>query len=203
MLALLGAKLGLPAPANGNESFSSLGGNSFVAMQTIGAVRTTKPLPPTTPSLLDYPSPSTAHPLTLTVSLATTLTLIVSSANTLTSHLSPLTPNRSPCRHLGQVRSLLGVAVPIFELLTKTFGDFADSVVAKSSGDRRHTSNEWVALVDESHTFGKVASLRAPTFVFFPQAGSSPKQYAAWLGNHPQLCTHFHAFTLRVSFSSH
>jgi len=113
VLALLGAKLGLPASANVNESFSSLGGNSFVAMQTIGAVR-----------------------------------------------------------------SLLGVAVPIFELLTKTFGDFADSVVAKSCGDVRHTANEWVALVDESHTFGKVAALKAPTFVFFPQAGSSPKQYA-------------------------
>ena len=113
VLALLGAKLGLPAPASATESFSSLGGNSFVAMQTIGAVR-----------------------------------------------------------------SLLGVAVPVFELLTKTFGAFADSVVAKASGGGGGGTYEWVSVVDESTQWGKVASLSAPTFVFFPQAGSSPKQYA-------------------------
>ena len=113
VLALLGSQLGLGKPASATESFSSLGGNSFVAMQTIGAVR-----------------------------------------------------------------SRLGVAVPIFELLTKTFGAFADTVVAKASGKAKDSTNEWVAMVDESAKFGKLASGAAPTFVFFPQAGSSPKQYA-------------------------
>ena len=112
VLALLGAKLGLSAPASPTDSFSSLGGNSFVAMQTIGAVK-----------------------------------------------------------------GNLGVAVPIFELLTKTFGAFADTVVTKASGGKADRA-DWVSLVDESYKYGKLAANSAPTFVFFPQAGSSPKQYA-------------------------
>jgi len=37
VLALLGAMLGMPAPAPPTESFTTNGGNSFVAMQAIGA----------------------------------------------------------------------------------------------------------------------------------------------------------------------
>merc|ERR1719159_2125551 len=124
VLALVGAKLGLPGPAAAGDKFADTGGNSFVAMQTIGAVR-----------------------------------------------------------------SLFEVSVPVFDLLTKTFGAFADGVVARAgrSGDaatggrsRSYSTadNEWVSVADDTMQYGKVASLNAPTFVFFPQAGSSPKQYA-------------------------
>ena len=78
---------------------------------------------------------------------------------------------------IGAVRSLFDVAVPIFELLTKTFGGFADAVVAKATG-RSKAGNEWVSVVDDSMQYGRMVSLDAPTFVFFPQAGSSPKHYA-------------------------
>ena len=70
VLMLLGAKLNLGSgSAMESDSFASLGGNSFVAMQTIGAIR-----------------------------------------------------------------SLFGIAMPVFALLTKTFGEFADAVVAKALG---------------------------------------------------------------------
>lgn len=115
VLSLLGAVLGMPAPAPPSESFATNGGNSFVAMQAIGAVR-----------------------------------------------------------------AELGVGVPVFELLTKTFGAFADAVLAKAGGQDTPDARSWVVAVDESAPQqGRAAAQSAPTFVFFPQAGSSPKQYAA------------------------
>lgn len=115
VLALLGAVLGMPAPAPPSESFAINGGNSFVAMQAIGAVR-----------------------------------------------------------------AELGVGVPVFELLTKTFGAFADAVLAKAGGHDTLDARSWVVAVDESAPQqGRAAAQSASTFVFFPQAGASPKQYAA------------------------
>ena len=115
VLALLGAVLGMPAPAPPSESFATNGDNSFVAMQAIGAVR-----------------------------------------------------------------AELGVGVPVFELLTKTFGAFADAVLAKAGGHDTLDARSWVVAVDESAPQqGRAAAQSASTFVFFPQAGASPKQYAA------------------------
>ena len=64
--------------------------------------------------------------------------------------------------------------------LTKSFGAFADSVTAKaatgssvSGSASASKEGAWLSVVDDSS--GRKA---APTFVFFPQAGSSPKQYA-------------------------
>ena len=117
VLALLGAVLGMPVPARPTESFTANGGNSFVAMQAIGAVR-----------------------------------------------------------------AELGVSVPVFELLTKTFGAFADAVLAHGGGHDTLDARSWVAAVDDLATESgptTTAAPTAPTFVFFPQAGSSPKQYAA------------------------
>jgi hypothetical protein len=81
---------------------------------------------------------------------------------------------------VGAVRAIFGVAVPVFELLTKSFGAFADSVTAKaatgssvSGSASASKEGAWLSVVDDSS--GRKA---APTFVFFPQAGSSPKQYA-------------------------
>ena len=103
----------MPGPASPTESFTTNGGNSFVAMQAIGAVR-----------------------------------------------------------------AELGVSVPVFELLTKTFGAFADAVLAKAGGDDTLDARSWVTAVDDKAP-DTTAAPTAPTFVFFPQAGSSPKQYAA------------------------
>ena len=78
------------------------------------------------------------------------------------------------------VRAEFGVGVPVFELLTKTFGAFADAVLAKAGGHDTLDARSWVVAVDESASQqGRAAAQSAPTFVFFPQAGSSPKQYAA------------------------
>ena len=77
------------------------------------------------------------------------------------------------------VRAEFGVGVPVFELLTKTFGAFADAVLIKASGLDESDARSWVIAVDESAQWGRAAAQSAPTFVFFPQAGSSPKQYAA------------------------
>jgi hypothetical protein len=110
VLALLGAVLGMPAPAPPSESFATNGDNSFVAMQAIGAVR-----------------------------------------------------------------AELGVGVPVFELLTKTFGAFADAVLAKAGGHDTLDVRSWVVAVDESAPQqGRAAAQSASTFVFFPQAGASP-----------------------------
>jgi medium-chain acyl-[acyl-carrier-protein] hydrolase len=91
---------------------------------------------------------------------------------------------------IGAVRSLFDVAVPVFELLTKTFGGFADAVVAKTQAGPKLAHNEWVSVVDDSMQYGKLASLSAPTFVFFPQAGSSPKQYAPLFTELKKRCEH-------------
>ena len=112
VLILIGAQMGAAGPVSPSAAFSETGGNSFVAMQTIGAVR-----------------------------------------------------------------AVLGISVPVFELLTKTFGAFADSVVAKGAGDGGEQAG-WVSAIDASTKWGRQTSLSAPTFVFFPQAGSSPKHYA-------------------------
>merc|ERR1719163_1894404 len=92
----------------------------------------------------------------------------------------------------GAVRSLFEVSVPVFELLTKTFGAFADAVVARGGRSRSYSTadNEWVSVVDDTMQYGKMASLNAPTFVFFPQAGSSPKQYAPLFTEMKKRCEH-------------
>ena len=115
VLTLVGAQIGAGGPVAASASFSEMGGNSFVAMQTIGAVRAT-----------------------------------------------------------------FGVSVPVFELLTKTFGAFAEGVVKKgAAGDAGEGGGAgWVSAIDGSTKWGRQASIFAPTFVFFPQAGSSPKHYA-------------------------
>ena len=93
----------MPGPASPTESFTTNGGNSFVAMQAIGAVR-----------------------------------------------------------------AELGVSVPVFELLTKTFGAFADAVLAKAGGDDTLDARSWVSAVDDKAP-DTTAAPTAPTFVFFPQ----------------------------------
>ena len=79
------------------------------------------------------------------------------------------------------MRTELGVSVPVFELLTKTFGAFADAVLAHGGGHDTLDARSWVAAVDDlaPESAPTTAASTAPTFVFFPQAGSSPKQYAA------------------------
>ena len=104
VLSLLGAVLGMDGPTPPDESFTTNGGNSFVAMQAIGAVR-----------------------------------------------------------------AELGVGVPVFELLTKSFGAFADVVLAKAGGHDTLDARSWVVAVDESAQWGPEGAASAPTFVFFPQ----------------------------------
>ena len=114
VLMLIGAQLGAGGPVSPSGAFAETGGNSFVAMQTVGAVK-----------------------------------------------------------------ALFGVSMPVFELLTTSFGAFADGVVAKASGGSgEEGTSGWISAIDNSTKWGRQTSLSAPTFVFFPQAGSSPKHYA-------------------------
>lgn len=110
VLMLLAAKLSLPCITDPSSSFSAAGGNSFLAMQTIGAVR-----------------------------------------------------------------SQFGISVPVFDLLTKSFADFANAVILKANQGSVMLES-WVHQIDHS---SKWVPQEAPTFVFFPQAGSSPKQFAS------------------------
>jgi len=81
---------------------------------------------------------------------------------------------------IGALREAFGVSVPVFELLTLPFGEFAASAVAKAS-DTSGTGGWVVESMPHTGAFRSVTDNETPhlpTFVFFPMAGGSPKQYA-------------------------
>jgi len=75
---------------------------------------------------------------------------------------------------VGDIRKEFGVSAAVFELLTLSFLDFAKSVVTKSKLEQTEEA-EWI-VEQKGKEFH--ANKPCPTFVFFPQAGSSPRQYA-------------------------
>ena len=81
---------------------------------------------------------------------------------------------------VATVRGEFGVNVPIFELLTKTLAAFAASVVRLATESA--APPQWVVVAGAPRGFRSVhdrGEPACPTFVFFPAAGSSPKQFAS------------------------
>jgi len=76
---------------------------------------------------------------------------------------------------VGSIRKEFGVSAAVFELLTLSFLDFAKAVVTKSKSELTEEGNWVVEHLGKAFRSDKPC----PTFVLFPQAGSSPKQYAA------------------------
>lgn len=78
---------------------------------------------------------------------------------------------------IGALREQFRISVPVFELLTLTFAQFAASAVAKSDG-MASGANAWI--IESAPAFGPFRSVsdahtpRLPTFVFFPMAGGAP-----------------------------
>lgn len=90
-------------------------------------------------------------------------------------------------RIIGQLRTLFGIAVPVFTLMTESFGDFADAALAAadpaSSATGDAAAQDAPSLVVRGSARGSTISpeLRppAPSYVFFPMAGGTSRQFAA------------------------
>lgn len=84
---------------------------------------------------------------------------------------------------VGALREVLGLSVPVFELLTKPFGAFAAGAVRLGAGGGAAAgAAAWLAVRGAPRSF-RSAHMRGeppcPTYVFFPQAGSSARQFAS------------------------
>jgi len=82
---------------------------------------------------------------------------------------------------IGALREAFGISAPVFELLTLPFGQFAQSAVEKAQADSSGEAAWVVESTPVRGVFRSVSDAHAPllpTFVFFPMAGGSPKQYA-------------------------
>jgi len=101
---------------------------------------------------------------------------------------------------IGALREAFNISMPVFELLTLSFAEFAASAVCKSD---KPTTGDAAWVVERAPAFGPFRSVsdaqtpRLPTFVFFPMAGGeqraaappSPAHHAAlglarWSGAH-------------------
>ena len=85
---------------------------------------------------------------------------------------------------IGQIRSLFHVSVPVFTLMAETFGDFASAVIEAADEQTEgrgevtssNTSTDRKALLVRGG--GLDVEETSPSFVFFPMAGGSPRQFA-------------------------
>ena len=81
------------------------------------------------------------------------------------------------------------VSVPVFALMTEPFGRFAAAALdaTDSSTDEEDAGSEWVVVKKPIHrkqrlVFNSLAPQHrppSPSYVFFPMAGGSPRQFAA------------------------
>ena len=87
---------------------------------------------------------------------------------------------------IGQLRSILGVSVPVFSLMTETFGRFTRAALETATSDAGSVDDDAASaavIIRRRESFLDLelaAELRPPStsFVFFPMAGGSSRQFA-------------------------
>lgn len=87
-------------------------------------------------------------------------------------------------RIIGQLRTLFGIAVPVFTLMTESFGDFADAALqAADPSAAAAAAKDTPALVvrgsSQKSTVAPELRPPSPSYVFFPMAGGTSRQFAA------------------------